>query len=67
MIEYMEDAVYELPGSNLAKSAAIVFYKIDNGKDGVLPLSKFVDLLETLGEIFHSEDLAGCLRKVDLN
>ena len=41
--------------------------KIDNGKDGVLPSSKFVDLIETLVEGFHSEELAGHLRKLDPN
>ena len=28
---------------------------------------KFVELIETLGESFHSEDMAGHLRKVDPN
>ena len=45
----------------------IVFDRIDNGKDGVLPFSKFSDLIETLGDGFHSEDLAGHLRKLDPN
>ena len=34
-------------------------------KDIVLPLSKFVDLIETIGEGFHSEELVVKLRKVD--
>ena len=45
----------------------IIFDKIDNVKDGVLPSSKFVDLIEKIGEGFHSEDLAGHLRKIDPN
>ena len=42
----------------------IVFDRIDNGKDGVLPFSKFSDLIETLGDGFHSGELVGYLRKV---
>ena len=57
----------ELPDSDFAKDAVIIFYKIYNEKDGVLPSSKFVDLIETLGESFHSEDLAGHLHKLDPN
>ena len=45
----------------------ILFDKIDNGKDGALPLSKFVDLIETLGGGFHSEELTGHLGEVDPN
>ena len=45
----MEDDVDEIPDSDFSKSAARVFDKIDNGKAGVLPLSKFVDFIETLG------------------
>ena len=45
----------------------IVFDEIDNGKAGVLTFSKFVDLIETLGEGLHGEDLVGQLRKVDPN
>ena len=67
MIEDVEDDVDELPYSDFAKAAAIIFDKTDNGKDGVLPLSNFVDSIETLGEGFHSEDQAGHLRKVDPN
>ena len=40
-----------------------VFDKIDNREAGVLPSSKFVELVETLGEVFHSEDLVSRLRK----
>ena len=44
-----------------------VFDKLDNGKDGVLPSSKFVDLIQTLGEGFHSEELLVHLQKVEPN
>ena len=67
MIEDVEDNIDELPDSYFAKSAAIIFDKIDHGNDGVLPSSKFVDLIEILGEGFDSEELAGHLQKVDLN
>ena len=30
-------------------------------------MSKFVELIETLGKSFHSKDLAGHLRKLDPN
>ena len=63
----MEDDVYELPDSDFSKSATIIFDKKDNRKDGVLPLSNFVDLIEKLGESFHSEDLAGHMWNVDPN
>ena len=63
----MEDEVDELPNSDFSKSTAIIFDKIDNKKYGLLPLSKFVDLIGTLCEIFYSEELAGHLRKVDPN
>ena len=42
-----------------------LFDKIDHGKALVLPLSKFVALVEILGEDFHSEDLEGHLWKLD--
>ena len=48
MIEDVEDDVGELTDSDFSKVAAIIFDKIDNGKDGVLTLSKFVDLIQTL-------------------
>ena len=67
MIEDVEDNIDELPVSDFSKAAAVIFDKIDNGKDGVLPSSNFVDYIETLGEGFHSEDLEGRLRKVDPN
>ena len=67
VIEDVEDELDELPDSDFSNSATILFDKIDNGKDGVLPSSKFVDLIETLREDFHSKDLAGYLQKVDQN
>ena len=67
MIEDVEYDVDELLDSYFSKAAVIIFDKTDNGKDSVLPLSKFVELIETLGEGFHSEYLAGYLRKVDPN
>ena len=67
LIEYVEDDVDELPDSDISKSDAIVFDKIDIDKFGVLKLSKFVDMIQTLGEVFHSDDMAGHLHKVDPN
>ena len=68
MIEYVEDDVDELPDSDFSKASRTrVFDKIDNGKASALPLSKFVDLIETLGEGFHSEERVGNLWKVDSN
>ena len=52
---------------HFAKAATIIFDKKYRGKDGVLPSSKFVDLIETLGEGFHNEELSGQLWKVDPN
>ena len=63
----MEDDVDELTDSDFSKSAVIIFDKIDNVKDGVLPSSKFVDLIEKIGEGFHSEELASNPRKLDPN
>ena len=37
-----KNEVVELPGSDCSKAVARVFYKIDNGKAGVLPPSKFM-------------------------
>ena len=67
MIEYVEYDMDELPDSDFAKASAIIFDKIDHGKDGVLTSSNFVDLIETLGEVFNSEDLEGHLRQVESN
>ena len=59
LIEDVEDDVDELPDSDFSKSAARVFYEIDNRKADVLPLSNFVDLIETLREALLIEELAG--------
>ena len=67
MIEDVEDDLDELPDSDFAKAAAIISDKIGNGKDGFFPSSKFVDLIKTLGEGLHGEELAGHLQKVDPN
>ena len=67
VIEHVKDYVDELPHSDFSKAATILFDKIDNGKAGVLPLSKFVYLIEMLREVFHSEELVGNMRKVNPN
>ena len=67
MIEDVEDGVDELPYSYFSKAAVRVFDEKYNRNNGAFPLSKFVDFIETLGEGFHSEELAGHLRKVDPN
>ena len=63
MIEDVEDDVDELPYSDFAKAATIIFDGIDNGKDGALPSSKFVDLIKTLWEGLHGEYLRVICRK----
>ena len=67
MIKDVKDYLGLLPDSYFSKAASIIFYKTDIGKDFVFPLSKFVDLIGTLGEGFHSEELAGHLRRVGPN
>ena len=67
VVEDVEDDVDKLPYSDFAIVVAKVFDKIDNGKDGVLPLSKFVDSIETILEGFHSESLVSHLQKVEPN
>ena len=67
MIENMEDDIDELPDSDFSKAPPRLFDEIYNCKAGVLPSSKFVDLIETFWEGFHGEDLAGRLQKVDPN
>ena len=49
MIEDVEDDVDKLPYSDFPGSSVRVFDKIDYGKDGVLPSSKFIYFVETLG------------------
>ena len=61
VIEYLEDEVDELPYSKFSKATAKVFGEIYHVKAVVLPSSKFVDLIETLGEGFHNEYLTGQL------
>ena len=51
----MEDDVDELPDSDLFNYPDIVFNNIYNDKDGVLPFSNFIDLIETLEDSIHSE------------
>ena len=48
VIEDVEYGVDELPDLYFSKCTAIVFDKIYIRKAGVLPLSKFVELIETL-------------------
>ena len=67
MIEDVEDNVDRLPHSDFSKSAMRVFDEIDHWKADVLPQSKFVDFIETLGVGFNNEELAGQLLKVDPN
>ena len=49
MIVDVDDDVDEVPHTDFAKAAARVFDKIDNVKDGVLPSSRFIDLIGALG------------------
>ena len=67
VIEDVEDDIDELPDSDFSRATVRLFYEIDNVKAGLLPSSKFGDLIEIIGVGFHSEDLAGQLRKVDSN
>ena len=66
-MEYVEDDVDELSDSDISKAQAIVFDETYNKKIGFLKLSKFFDTIETLGEGFRSDDLAGHLQKVHPN
>ena len=43
VIEDVDDDVDEPPDTDFSKAAAILFDKIDNGKDDVLQSSNFVD------------------------
>ena len=49
VIEDVEDDVDELLYSYFSDAFKRVFDEIDNGEASVLPSSKFVDLIETLG------------------
>ena len=50
VIEYVEYDRDKIPESYFSKSTARVSDKIDNEKDCFLPLSKFVEFIETIGE-----------------
>ena len=63
VMEDMEDDVDELPDSYFSKAAARLFDKIDHGKSGVIPSSKFVDLIKTLWEGLHGDYLRVICRK----
>ena len=55
--DVIEDVEYDsdkLPDSYSAKAVARLFDKIYHGKAGVLILSKFVELIETLEWVFNS-------------
>ena len=67
VIEDVEDDIDELPDSDFSRGTVRLFDEIDNGKAGLLPSSKFGDLIEIIGVGFHGEDLAGQPRKVDPN
>ena len=49
MIEDLEDDVYEVSDSDFSKATIRIFDKIDHGNYGVIPLSKYVAFIETLG------------------
>ena len=66
-MKYVEDDVNELFDSDISKAYARLFDETYNEKTIVLKLSKFFDTIETLGEGFHSDDMAGHLQKVDPN
>ena len=64
MIEDVEDDIDELSDSDVAKAYTGVCDEIDHGKAGVLPSSHFFDLMETLGEGFHCEEVSVQLQKL---
>ena len=47
VIKYMEDNIDELPDSYSSKASVRLFDEIYNRKSGVLPSSRYVDLIET--------------------
>ena len=67
VIKDVEDDIDKLPDSDFSRATVRLFYEIYNGKAGLLPSSKFGDLIQIIGVGFHGEDLAGQLRKVDPN
>ena len=66
-VEDVKDDVYELLDSDFAKSSEIILDEINNWKEDILPSSKCVDLIRTIGGGFHSEELAVHMWKVDPN
>ena len=52
VIEDVEDYVEKLPDLDFVQASTRIYDKIDNDKDGILPLSKFVDLIGALEEGF---------------
>ena len=64
MIEEVEDDVDEIPDSYFPIYDTRLFDIKYNGKNGVLPFSKFFDLIETIGDGFSDEELADHLLKV---
>ena len=63
LIEDVEDDIDELPDSYFSRSTVRIFYKIDNGKAGLLPSSNFGDLIEIIGVGFHGDLLSTTDRK----
>ena len=66
-MEDVEDDIDEISDSDSSKATARLFDGIDNLKAGVLPQSKFGELIETLGAVFCSKYMAVNLWKVDPN
>ena len=64
VIEDVEDDLDELTDSYFSKAAAGLFDEIHNYKDGLLLSSKFDELIETIGQGFHSYYLVGHMQKV---
>ncbi|KAI2494210.1 hypothetical protein MHU86_20313 [Fragilaria crotonensis] len=58
----IQKEAYDYPG---AEAAAEAFDSLDDDKAGQLPIERFEDLLEELGEGFHGEELDAQLKLVD--
>ena len=56
VIEDVEDDIDEPPDSDFSRATVRLFYEIDNSKAGLLPSSKFGDLIQIIGVGFHGED-----------
>ena len=54
VIEDVDDDLDEITDTYFSKYDAREFYKVDHVKYGVLPLSKFVDLVENFGGLSWS-------------